>query len=132
MKLALVIILLALVAWAAFCFQDRLFPGEGAHIARVEPDFNAIGSAVKAYKINGGHYPTTEQGLEALVTRPSTEPLPARWMKIADAVPKDAWNHPYHYRLLSQDGVPAFEITSAGKDGILGTTDDLSSLHQAP
>ncbi len=95
---------------------------------RVFGDFMAIDSAIRAYRLNAGGYPTTEQGMEALVTRPTTEPLPARWAKIADTVPKDAWNHPYHYRLLPQDGEPAFEIISAGKDGVLGTTDDLSSL----
>lgn len=126
MKIAFTIVLLVLLALAAF----RVLPREEAHIARALPDFYAIDSSLKTYRMNAGFYPTTEQGLEALVSKPTTDPIPTKWTRIADAVPKDPWGKPYHYRLLSEEGKPPFEIISAGKDGILGTKDDRSSLNE--
>ncbi len=110
-------------AWTLASCSD-----EGTHCPRVPADFASIGSAVKAYHLNAGRYPTTQQGLEALITRPTTGPLPTRWMKVADSVPRDPWGNVYHYRLLPEGDARGFEITSAGKDGMFGTEDDLSNL----
>jgi general secretion pathway protein G len=96
---------------------------------RVNPDFNAIGSSLKTYRLNAGHYPTTEQGLKALVEQPRTDPPLRRWVKIMDRIPTDPWNTEYRYRRLPDDDPRGFEIFSAGKDRRLGTKDDLSSLN---
>ena len=89
-------------------------------------DFNAIASAVKGYKLNGGCYPSTEQGLDALINRPETEPLPRKWIQVMKKIPLDPWDREYRYRLLP-DG-KNFEIRSVGPDGIWMTKDDISSL----
>jgi general secretion pathway protein G len=101
--------------------------GEGAKLQRVDGDFNAISSSLKTYKLNAGNYPTQQQGLEALVTKPSSTPVPRRWVKIADKVPTDPWNNPYGYKFPGTKDPSEFELFSMGKDGQAGTDDDLSS-----
>ena len=100
----------------------------GDKLQRVDADFNAIGSSINAYRLNAGHYPSTEQGLKALMEQPFSDPLPRRWTKIADRIPTDPWNTDYRYRLLPEDDSRGFELLSAGRDGQFGTEDDLSSL----
>ncbi len=95
---------------------------------RVKSDFQAIGSALNSYKINAGHYPSTEQGLQALVERPTTPPLPEDWVQIFDKVRTDPWRSDYQYRLVGEAPHIRFELRSLGKDGIEGTKDDQSSL----
>jgi general secretion pathway protein G len=94
----------------------------------VKADFVAIGSALRSYKINAGHFPSTEQGLKALVERPTTPPLPEDWVQIFDKVRTDPWRRDYQYRLVGEAPHDRFELRSLGKDGIEGTKDDQSSL----
>lgn len=123
--------LLVLVAGGFLIFWHTVGPGSQrgsdsrAGIARVRSDYDALNMMVRTYAINAGRPPTTEQGLEALVTRPTVEPLPDDWVKIADKVPTDSWKQPYHYRELpTEEGSIRFEIRSMGADGELWTEDD--------
>lgn len=101
--------------------------GDGAKLQRVSADFNAIGSSLKTYKINAGTYPTTSQGLEALVTKPTSTPVPKRWTQVLKKLPQDPWMQNYSYKFPGTKDPSEFEIFSNGKDGIQGTDDDLSS-----
>lgn len=100
--------------------------GEGAKLQRVDQDFLAIGNALKTYKLNAGTYPSTAQGLKALVERPTGSPQPRRWTKIMDRVPTDPWNNDYGYLFPGRKDPSEFEIISRGKDGVEGG-DDYSS-----
>lgn len=95
-------------------------------LAKVKGDFPSISSALRAYKINAGHYPTTEQGLQALVKRPTTPPHPDDWVKIWQKVPTDPWRNEYRYRCFPEGSPQPFELISNGPDGIEGTKDDRS------
>lgn len=101
--------------------------GDSAKIQRVDADFNAVGAALEGYKLNAGVYPTTQQGLKALVEKPSSTPIPRRWTKIADKVPTDPWGADYLYRFPGKRDNTKFELISKGKDGIENTSDDISS-----
>lgn len=82
------------------------------------------------YKTANGFYPTTQQGLRALVERPSTNPVPARWSAIMKKVPLDPWDSEYIYRFPGRRDPTEPEIISKGPDGIENTADDLSSQDQ--
>ncbi|MEK7951184.1 type II secretion system protein GspG [Luteolibacter soli] len=98
---------------------------EGAKLAYAPPDSAVISNTLKAYVINAGRLPSTEQGLMALVEEPKTGPKPRRWTQLMKRLPTDPWGNPYRYRLLSEErGKRSFELSSAGKDGILQTEDD--------
>lgn len=101
--------------------------GDGAKLQRVEGDFNALGSALRTYKINAGQYPSTQQGLRALVTRPSGSPQPRRWASLMDSVPLDPWGQEYLYRFPGRKVATEFELISKGIDGQENTSDDISS-----
>jgi len=76
--------------------------------------------ALHLYKLDSGIYPTTEQGLEALVTKPTSSPVPERWRTggYVTKVPKDPWNHDYVY--LSPGTHGDFDLASYGGDGERG------------
>jgi general secretion pathway protein G len=101
--------------------------GEGAAIQRVKGDFNSLGSVLKMYKINNGFYPSTAQGLKALVTRPGGTPAPKSWTALADKVPLDPWGQEYEYKFPGSKVPSEFELKTKGKDAIAGTEDDMSS-----
>lgn len=94
---------------------------------KVYSDFTTIEALVLKYQISNGNYPTTKQGLAALVSKPVSGPVSRRWSKIAEAVPKDPWGSDYGYRYPGSVKPEYFELISAGKDRIPGTDDDFSS-----
>jgi len=83
----------------------------------------AIKDALEQYKLDNGTYPTTEQGLKALVEKPNTPPLPSRWRPYLDKLPQDAWGRDFVY--LSPGINRPFELRSLGADGKEDTEDDL-------
>jgi len=78
-----------------FCGCDRM--SGGTSHPRVKGDMTSISSVVIMYKINNGHFPSTTQGLRALVARPTGDPQPMSWTQLADKVPLDPWGQEYRY-----------------------------------
>ena len=91
-----------------------------ARVTKAKNDIMALETALKMYKIDNGMYPTTIQGLKALIKKPTTPPIPQHYRKggylDSEEVPKDPWGNPYIYRSPGQNGRP-FEIISLGADG---------------
>jgi general secretion pathway protein G len=97
---------------------------EEARRIKAKMDIKTIESALKLYKIDSGTYPTTEQGLEALVKKPETSPLPKKWREggyLEGSVPNDPWGNPFYYTSPGSDGRD-YEIISYGNDGQPGGT----------
>ena len=90
----------------------------------VRADVQAIGTQLQLYESMNGFYPTTEQGLQALVTQPSTDPRPARWYQLFKQVPKDPWGNEYIYRCPGQKHPEGYDLYSAGPDRRADTDDD--------
>lgn len=83
---------------------------------RVDSDIEAISMQLRTYEMLNYRMPTTEQGLKALVTQPTTEPRPRRWKQLMKTVPVDPWGNEYIYRIPGKGGA-AFDIYSLGPDG---------------
>ena len=98
-----------------------------AKLRQVEADFKSFDSAMAMYKLNAGSFPTTQQGLKALVEKPSSTPVPRRWSQIMKKLPPDPWGADYGYRFPGKKTASDFEMFSKGEDGIENTADDLSS-----
>jgi general secretion pathway protein G len=98
---------------------------EEARMMKARVDIKTIESALKLYKLDNGTYPTTEQGLLALIKKPESAPLPKQWKEGGyieeKAVPKDPWDNPYYYVSPAPDGKD-YSITSYGADGEPGGT----------
>jgi len=90
-----------------------------ARRVKVIADLKSIAQALDLYRLDAGMYPTTEQGLKALVARPTAPPPPARWNVngYLDRVPVDPWGRTYVY-FRSDDG--RYQLKSLGADGVEG------------
>jgi len=95
-----------------------------AKFVKARVDIEAIETGLKLYKLDNGMYPTTEQGLAALIEAPSTDPLPEKWHKggylDSTRVPRDPWSREYLY--LCPGVHNDFDIISYGADGSPGGT----------
>jgi general secretion pathway protein G len=83
---------------------------------RVDSDIQAISTQLKTYQMLNFTYPTTAQGLEALVTKPNTEPVPRRWRQLMEEVPLDPWGTPYQYAYPGRRNPEGFDLFSLGPD----------------
>jgi general secretion pathway protein G len=82
-------------------------------------DLASIGQALNLYRLDNGAYPTTDQGLAALVERPTSAPIPKAWRSegYVDRVPIDPWGNPYVYVLATPQ---RYTLKSLGADGVEG------------
>ncbi len=101
--------------------------GDAAKLRQVEADFKSFESALVMYQLNAGSFPTTQQGLKALVDKPSSTPVPRRWVQVMSKLPPDPWGADYGYRFPGKKKSNSFEMFCKGPDGQEGTPDDLSS-----
>ncbi len=93
----------------------------------ISADFKSLQNALDLYKLDSGSYPSTAQGLKALVEKPAIEPLPARWQQTMKSEPLDPWKTPYGYKFPGKKDPTKPELISAGPDGHFGNEDDMSS-----
>ncbi len=98
---------------------------DAAKLQRTDGDFQTIESSLRLYEMSNRAFPTTAQGLEALVTKPTSEPMPRRWSNIMTAVPKDPWQNDYGYVYPGKRNPASFDIYSFGPDKVEGTDDDV-------
>ena len=113
--LVVVAILGILAAIVVPRIMDR--PDEAKRVA-AKADLGAIVQALKIYRLDNGGYPTTDQGLVALVQKPTTSPVPGNWKKYLDQVPRDPWGTDYQF--LSPGVKGEIDVFSLGADRARG------------
>jgi general secretion pathway protein G len=86
-----------------------------ARATAAKTDVNNLVQALKLYKLDNQAYPTTEQGLQALVNKPATPPTPQNWKPYLDKLPNDPWGRPYQY--LNPGVKGEIDVMSFGADG---------------
>lgn len=127
-EVMVVIVILGILS--ALVVPNVLHKAADARVAAAKSDLAAIGQALDMYKLDNSTYPSTDQGLEALVTKPSGNPEPRNWNAggYLKKLPEDPWRRPYLYTSPGQ-GTP-YEIRTLGadgRDGGEGEDQDLSS-----
>lgn len=115
-EVMVVVVILGILA--AIIVPKIMSRPEQARIVKVKQDILAIESALDLYKLDNGRYPTTDQGLMALVVKPNTPPIPFNWKNegYLREVPKDPWNEEYQY-INDDEKVKIFSYGPKGKDG---------------
>lgn len=102
-------------------------PDEARAVA-ARQDIGAVMSALKLYRLDNSRYPSTEQGLQALVTRPTAEPVPRNWKSYLDKLPNDPWGKPYQYLSPGVRGeIDVFSLGADGQPGGEGVDADIGS-----
>jgi general secretion pathway protein G len=120
-ELLLVLVILAILMGVVVTrFTGRT---EQARIAAATTDINAIGTALDAFEVDNGHYPSTDEGLAALIQQPSNaQAWHGPYLK-RDSVPVDPWGNQYVYRYPGTNNSGGYDLASLGPDGREGTDD---------
>jgi general secretion pathway protein G len=114
-----VLVVVAILAILAAIVVPRIMdrPDEAKRVA-AKADVNAIVATLKLYRLDNGGYPTTDQGLVALVQKPATNPVPPNWKPYLDRLPKDPWGGDYQY--LNPGVKGEIDVFSLGADRARG------------
>lgn len=96
-----------------------------ARVQKVQADFKAIETTLKIYRLDNFSYPTSEQGLEALIEKPTIDPVPANWQKggYLEELPVDPWGRNYVYLSPAEYGTGDYDLMTLGADGVVGGED---------
>jgi general secretion pathway protein G len=117
-ELMIVIVILGLLA--SFLVPKIMDRPDEARVTKASVDIRQLEFALKLYKLDNGVYPTTEQGLAALVRKPTASPVPRNYKSSGylegNSAPRDPWGNEYTYRSPGEEG-RNYEIISLGADG---------------
>ena len=119
----IMVVIVILGVLAALVVPNVLSRTDDARIAAAKSDLGAIRQALKLYRLDNQRYPTTEQGLAALVTKPTITPAPPNWKPggYLEKLPRDPWGRPYQYLNPGLKG--EVDIFTYGADGDIGSWD---------
>ncbi len=97
---------------------------EFAKHTKISADVQGISTQLKLYESMNGFFPTSEQGIQALIVQPDTDPKPTRWYQLFKEMPKDPWQNNYIYRCPGTKNPTNYDLFSAGQDRQPDTADD--------
>ncbi len=120
-EVMVVVVILSILA--TFIVPKIMSKPEQARITQARQNIRILETALNLYKLDNFQYPSTDQGLEALVSKPSGTPEPKNWNRdgYIERLPKDAWGNEYQY--LSPGTHGKIDIFSLGPDGIASDDD---------
>ena len=111
----LMVVLVIIGVLAALIVPNVLDRADDARVTAAKTDVGNLMQSLKLYKLDNQRYPTQAQGLQALVAKPSTEPVPANWKPYLDKLPSDPWGGAYQFM---NPGIKAeVDVLSLGADG---------------
>jgi len=114
----LMVVLAIIGILASLVVPNILGRADDARMTAAKTDVGNLMQALKLYKLDNQRFPTAEQGLQALVTKPTTEPVPTNWKSYLDKLPTDPWGKPYQY--LNPGLKAEVDVMSWGADGQTG------------
>lgn len=115
-EIMVVVVIMGILA--ALVVPRLLDRPDQARAVAARQDIATIMQALKLYRLDNGRYPTTEQGLQALVQRPSSGPVSNQWRPTLERLPQDPWGQPYQYLNPGVHG--EVDVFSLGADGAPG------------
>ncbi len=114
----LMVVLAIIGILAALVVPSVLGRADDARVTAARTDVGNLSQALKLYKLDNQRFPTAEQGLRALVAKPTAEPVPNNWKSYLDKLPADPWGRPYQYLNPGLKG--EVDVMSWGADGQSG------------
>jgi general secretion pathway protein G len=126
MEMVIVLTIIALLV--ALAMQTFTGAGETAREQTAAANISTLKTALFTYQLQCGILPTTEQGLKALWSKPTIDPVPPRWHAMfSEEQGTDPWGHPYQYVNPGKHNPDSFDIFSMGEDGLANTDDDIGN-----
>ncbi len=114
----LMVVLVIIGVLAALIVPNVLNRADDARVTAARTDVNNLMQALKLYKLDNQRFPTAEQGLRALATKPTAGAVPPNWKPYLDKLPNDPWGRPYQF---ANPGVKGeIDVYSLGADGVVG------------
>ncbi len=114
----LMVVLVIIGVLAALIVPNVLDRADDARVTAARTDITNLTQALKLYRLDNQRYPTAEQGLKALIAKPTTGPIPGNWKPYLEKLPNDPWGRPYQY--LSPGIKGEIDVMSFGADGQSG------------
>lgn len=126
LEIMVVIVIMGLLA--AMVVPNVMGSLDEANITKVKTDIRELEKALKMYNMDVKRYPTTDQGLQALVEKPTSAPVPKKYRSdgYIEKLTEDSWGSAYYYKMPSDHG-SKYDVFSAGPDGEVGTCDDIGN-----
>jgi general secretion pathway protein G len=114
----LMVVLVIIGVLAALIVPNVLDRADDARVMAARTDVNNLMQALRLYKLDNQRSPTSEQGLQALIVKPTTGAIPGNWRPYLDKLPNDPWGRPYQY--LNPGVKGEVDVLSLGADGQAG------------
>ncbi|MGF6351450.1 general secretion pathway protein G [Variovorax sp. W2I14] len=111
----LMVVLVIIGVLAALIVPNVIERADDARVTAARTDINNLMQALKLYRLDNQRYPTAEQGLQSLLTRPTVGPAAPNWKPYVEKLPNDPWGHPYQYMNPGIKG--EIDVLSFGADG---------------
>jgi general secretion pathway protein G len=126
--LELMVVIVIIGVLAALIAPAVLSKVGTAKITAAQADVSNLMNALKMYKLDNGRYPSSDQGLAALVAKPVNGSIPGNWKSYLDKLPDDPWHHPYQYANPGVHGeIDVFSFGADGQPGGEGDDADIGS-----
>ena len=124
----LLVVLVIIGVLAALIVPNVLNRADEARVTAARTDVNNLMQALKLYKLDNQRFPSADQGLDALVKKPSVGSLPVNWKPYLDKLPNDPWGRPYQYVNPGVKGeIDVFSFGGDGQPGGEGNDADVGS-----
>ena len=124
----LMVVLVIIGVLAALIVPNVLNRADDARVTAARTDVNNLMQSLKLYRLDNQRYPTAEQGLQALVAKPTASPVPPNWKPYLEKLPNDPWGRPYQYVNPGVKGeVDVFSFGADGQAGGDGNNADVGS-----
>jgi general secretion pathway protein G len=111
----MMVVLAIIGVLAALIVPNVLGRADEARVTAARTDIANLSNALKLYKLDNQSYPSAEQGLAALVAKPTQDPVPTAWRVYVEKLPQDPWGRPYQYLNPGVHG--EVDVLSLGADG---------------
>ena len=122
LEIMMVVTIIALLMGAAIYKMSGSV--DYAKHVKIAGDIQGINTQLKLYESMNGFFPTSEQGIQALIVQPESDPKPTRWYQLFKEMPKDPWQNDYIYRNPGIKNPNGYDLYSAGPDRKADTADD--------
>ena len=124
----LMVVLVIIGVLAALIVPNVLDRTDDARATAAKADINNLMQALKLYKLDNQRYPSPEQGLDALIKKPTAGSVPPHWRPYLDKLPADPWGRPYQYIFPGVKGeIDLFSLGADGQAGGDGKNADIGS-----